>query len=269
MPGFHPAFGFGFSQEHRLGISTRKPSDALAEQLDLPKNQGLVIDHVMPNSPAAKAGLKPNDILLEFNGKQISSNPMDLTKAVQDVKNDKPVEAVVLRKGKRDTVKDISLPEMKTAAVPHPGGFQPFQGLPGAVPQPGISGIPGGGQFPQFGGGLGRGPMPNYGAFMPGGMRGPGMHEVMMTTIRAADHFTSRYQEGSLIITVTGNIADGKEKVGQIHVQDGRESKNYENVGAVPEQYRDKVQTVIDMSEPGKTRLEIKTPAGSSREKGK
>jgi membrane-associated protease RseP (regulator of RpoE activity) len=41
--------------------------DALRAHLDLPANQGLLIVDVVPDSPAAKAGLKKHDILLRAN----------------------------------------------------------------------------------------------------------------------------------------------------------------------------------------------------------
>ena len=41
----------------RLGVVVSQPSAALADQLDLPKGRGLVLEQVVPNSPAAKAGL--------------------------------------------------------------------------------------------------------------------------------------------------------------------------------------------------------------------
>ena len=49
---------------------------------------------------------------------------------------------------------------------------------------------------------------------------------MITTTLRTDDRFTTRHQEGSLIITVTGTVDDGKSKVSQIHIQDGRESKS-------------------------------------------
>src|SRR5262249_20154720 len=73
MPGQSAVHG-------RMGAAVKKPDATLTEQLDLPKNQGLVVGEVRANSPAEKAGLKANDILLELNGKPVSSEPRDLVK---------------------------------------------------------------------------------------------------------------------------------------------------------------------------------------------
>jgi hypothetical protein len=78
--------------------------------------------------------------------------------------------------------------------------------------------------------------------------------------IRTQDRFTLRHQEGSLIISLTGQTADGKPKIKEINVQDGLRSEKYESVDKVPERYRDKVQNLIEMSEKGSARIDIKSP---------
>ena len=82
----------------------------------------------------------------------------------------------------------------------------------------------------------------------------------MTTTFRTNDHFTTRHQEGSLVITLTGKVADGKAAVNEISVQDGGESHTYESVDKVPEKYRDKVKNLVEMSEKGSVKVEVKTP---------
>jgi beta-lactamase regulating signal transducer with metallopeptidase domain len=57
----------------RLGIRMEKPTPALVEQLDLPANKGIVVTEVLPDTAAAKAGIKANDILLEIGGKPVPS----------------------------------------------------------------------------------------------------------------------------------------------------------------------------------------------------
>src|SRR5262249_33514205 len=65
---------FGQQQEPRLGVRLDKPSATLVDQLDLPKGQGLILEEVVNNSAASKAGLKPHDILLEFDGKPVPND---------------------------------------------------------------------------------------------------------------------------------------------------------------------------------------------------
>jgi beta-lactamase regulating signal transducer with metallopeptidase domain len=253
MEGGYPGF---FPHEGRLGVRVQKPSETLAEQLDLPKGQGLVIDQVSPDSAAAKAGLKPHDILLEIGGKAVPDNPADfIRKILSDIKADAKVDVVVLRKGKKETIKDVMVPEAKATGnafggggfrIPAPNVNVPninFPIIPEAVP-------PG---FPGAGAGVGQG--------FGGGRilnNQPGFKGVMTTTFRNDDRFTTRHQEGSLIITVTGKIVDGKAKTTEIQVQDGTATNKYESTDKVPEQYRDKVKSLVEMSEKGSVKVEIK-----------
>jgi beta-lactamase regulating signal transducer with metallopeptidase domain len=237
------------NHDGRLGALIKEPSPTLVDQLDLPKGQGVVIEDVTAGSPAAKAGLKANDILLELAGKPVSSNVAEVVKAIHGLKADKPVDAVVLRKGKKETIKGLSLPEAK---APEAGNaFGGFPGLPGGglpFPQVGVAGRAGGINVGGVAGFPGMGGM--------GGFAGAG--GVMTTVFRSGDSFTARHQEGNLVITVTGTVADGKATTKSINVQDGGKSEKYASVDKVPEEYRDKVKNLVEMGEKGAVKVEIK-----------
>jgi membrane-associated protease RseP (regulator of RpoE activity) len=251
--------GFPGQDSGRLGVLAQTPSSTLIEQLDLPKGQGLVIDQVHENSPAAKAGLKPNDILLEFNGKPVPNSVHEFAaKLLDDIKPDTKVDVVVLRKGKKETLKGLVVPEKPKAppgfafpqggvniqllpVLPPPGGLLPAPAPPRLpLPPPG-SNV--GGGFPAIGGG------------------------VVTSITRTDDEFTSRQQDGGLIITVTGKIDDGKARVGEISIHDGREAKKYAKTDEVPEQYRDKVKKLLDMTQKGSASAESKSEASAIQEK--
>lgn len=102
----------------RLGTRLEQPGEAVIEQLDLPRGVGLVIGEVVSGSSAEKAGLKANDILLELDGKPVPSDPREFVKDLNGVKADMPIEAIVLRRGKRETVQGLSLPEGRAQALP-------------------------------------------------------------------------------------------------------------------------------------------------------
>ncbi len=110
----------------RLGVKLEKISAVLAEQLDLPKDSGLVIAGVFEKSPAEAAGFKANDIILSLAGKEVPTDPEAFQAAVAKLKAGEKFEAVVMRKGKKETLKGIELPEVK-AAVRGGGGFNQFQ----------------------------------------------------------------------------------------------------------------------------------------------
>jgi C-terminal processing protease CtpA/Prc len=101
--GFAPARGV------RLGVLPVPPSPTLRDQLNLPEGKGIVVAKVLPGSPAAKGGLKEHDVLLELNGKAVPSDDAGLRSMLADIKPDAAVDVVVLRKGKRETIKGLKL----------------------------------------------------------------------------------------------------------------------------------------------------------------
>jgi serine protease Do len=64
-----------------LGVSIQPLTQELARSFNAKDTKGVLISDVVPESPAAKAGLKPGDILLEFDGKKVEA-PADLQRTV-------------------------------------------------------------------------------------------------------------------------------------------------------------------------------------------
>lgn len=56
-----------------IGVLTREVPSELRSQFSLPEGFGLMIDEVMPGSPAEQAGLKVHDILLKLDDQQLVS----------------------------------------------------------------------------------------------------------------------------------------------------------------------------------------------------
>ena len=78
-----------------LGIVSR----ALQSAQGPTDNEGVVVDQVMPGSPAAQAQLQPGDVVRKFNGRDVQ-NIATLRKMVGQSELDKNVELEVLRDGK-------------------------------------------------------------------------------------------------------------------------------------------------------------------------
>lgn len=95
----------------RLGVTIEAVPTIIVEQLDLPKGQGVILAKVIEGTPAAKAGLKTNDIVLEVAGKTVTVD--DLPKVVAGLKDDTTFEVVIVRKGKKETVKGVTIPSPK------------------------------------------------------------------------------------------------------------------------------------------------------------
>ncbi len=85
-----------------LGVSTEEASEALAAQLGLNSGEGLTVTYVAPESPAAKAGLEKNDVLVEFDGQSLV-HPAQLRKLIQRHKEGDTVQITYYRAGKKET----------------------------------------------------------------------------------------------------------------------------------------------------------------------
>ncbi|MBS0660220.1 MAG: PDZ domain-containing protein [Verrucomicrobia bacterium] len=86
-----------------LGVVTVPAAGALSEQLGLPPGFGLVVENVVPDSPAAAAGLKRYDIL-KTAGDQKLVSPDQLAALVRATKDGEEMTLTLLRKGKEEKV---------------------------------------------------------------------------------------------------------------------------------------------------------------------
>lgn len=86
--------------QHWIGVFPMPIDDALKSQLNL--KDRLAVNHVFPDSPAAKAGVKMHDIILKFGDREIATVD-DLVQAVA-ANSDKDANLVVLRGGKETTL---------------------------------------------------------------------------------------------------------------------------------------------------------------------
>jgi serine protease Do len=82
-----------------LGVGIQTMSRQLAESFGLDQARGALVAQVQPDSPAAKAGLKTGDVILEFNGQAISDSS-DLPPLVGSTPVGSSAKIKVLRDGK-------------------------------------------------------------------------------------------------------------------------------------------------------------------------
>jgi serine protease DegQ len=82
-----------------IGVQTRELTPELAEALKLGDAKGVLIGGVVNDAPAAKAGIKPGDVLTRV-GSQAVSTPTELLASVAALKPRTQVEVGVQRAGK-------------------------------------------------------------------------------------------------------------------------------------------------------------------------
>jgi len=82
-----------------IGVQAQEISPELAEAFKLPDTQGVIIADVVKGGPAAKAGVKPRDVLLAIDGRAIEDQTAMLN-VVADLKPGSTVPMRVRRDGK-------------------------------------------------------------------------------------------------------------------------------------------------------------------------
>src|SRR5436853_5627024 len=107
-PGHPPGLPAGHEKAPKvpaifLGVETSQVPTVVSEQLGLSKGLGLVVEYVVPDSPAASAGIQQNDILKMLND-QILVEPSQLRKLLQTFSDGTEVTLTILRKGQEQKV---------------------------------------------------------------------------------------------------------------------------------------------------------------------
>ena len=95
-----PAEFFSFLGGGRLGVSVR---DLDTDDLKGKVTSGVAIESVDEDSPAAKAGFKSGDVVVEFDGERVRS-VRQFTRLVSETPEGRSVAAAVLRDGQRVSV---------------------------------------------------------------------------------------------------------------------------------------------------------------------
>lgn len=95
---------FGEVKRGMLGIRGGELNADLAKEFKIDARQGAFVSEVLPESAAAKAGLKAGDVIIELNGRRISSFS-ELRAKVATSGVGKEIELTYLRDGKQEKAK--------------------------------------------------------------------------------------------------------------------------------------------------------------------
>jgi len=96
----------GYVVRPYLGVSYRDITPTLVWQYDLAVNKGIFIVKVIPGYPAEKAGLKAGDVIIGFNGKEIT-NTEALRQAITSCQIGQTVEIIYWRGKAKNTTSAI------------------------------------------------------------------------------------------------------------------------------------------------------------------
>lgn len=109
---------YGKPRRGWLGVYVQSVTDEIAENLNLKDEHGALVAKVSPDGPAAKAGIKAGDVIVRFDGKDVSEMRR-LPRLVAETTINKEVEVILWRDGKRMQIKAVvgELPEEQNAEV--------------------------------------------------------------------------------------------------------------------------------------------------------
>jgi len=99
----------------RLGVMIQEVNQQLADTFGLKKPVGALVSSVEKNSPAEKAGIVPGDVILKFNGKEISRSA-ELPPLVSELSPGTAATIELWRKGKSKMI-TMNVGEMKVAST--------------------------------------------------------------------------------------------------------------------------------------------------------
>ncbi len=87
-----------------LGVGVSEVSVDKMKALKLPEERGALLGKIVPDSPAAKAGLKENDVVLEINGQRIEGTEQ-FRRIVREIPAGRTANLTVWRDGRSQNIK--------------------------------------------------------------------------------------------------------------------------------------------------------------------
>jgi serine protease Do len=86
-----------------LGVETHEVTADKAKELKLPAERGVVLGKIVPDSPAAKAGLKENDVVTEINGQRVEG-AAQFRRMVHEIPAGRSIQLTIWRDGRSQTL---------------------------------------------------------------------------------------------------------------------------------------------------------------------
>jgi serine protease Do len=121
-----------------LGVETNEITADKVKELKLPAERGVLVGKIVPDSPAAKAGLKEQDVITELNGQRVEGTSQ-FRRMIREIPAGRTAQLMLLRNGRQQNV-SVTLGKREShraggmMRTPSPGAFAfripELEGLP-------------------------------------------------------------------------------------------------------------------------------------------
>ena len=123
-----------------MGVAEVSPEKV--KELRLPAERGALLGKIVPDSPAAKAGLKENDVITEINGQRVEGSEQ-FRRMIREIPAGRTAQLSVWRDGRQQSI-TVTLGKSQAAhhqtmVAPTPGSFA-FQ-MPDLQELPALEGL--------------------------------------------------------------------------------------------------------------------------------
>jgi serine protease Do len=86
-----------------LGVGVSEVSAEKVKELKLPAERGVLLGKIVPDSPAAKAGLKENDVITDVNGQRVEGTEQ-FRRMIREIPAGRTAQVTVWRDGHSETL---------------------------------------------------------------------------------------------------------------------------------------------------------------------
>jgi serine protease Do len=86
-----------------LGVGITEVTGDKVKELKLPAERGVLLGKIVPDSPAAKAGLKENDVITEINGQRIEGTEQ-FRRMIREIPSGRTAQFTVWREGRSQSI---------------------------------------------------------------------------------------------------------------------------------------------------------------------
>ncbi len=114
-----------------LGVRIQGVTQEIAESLGLPEARGALVASVTPTGPAEGAGIEAGDVILDFNGQQITQM-RSLPRIVAETDVGREVDVLLWRRGEQRTVR-VTLGELPDESTLAQMGDSPSESVSSAL----------------------------------------------------------------------------------------------------------------------------------------